>query len=392
MKRIQTLKQKTKLIIFFLFITGWLSSCGMKTSPKALPEPQPASTLSDFRAQFIGTQIRLSWKTNQTIRSNILAQNSLQKEQNDFFEIRLKILPPACLHSHGVQECEGVLKAVKRVSFSSKNILHEKNRFIYYFQNENTNIQPYEINSLSEFQIKHLTQNGISLSSVLKETLYPKEGFPEIIPQPALKIVQKETLNQVLQYPFGTVSIYQLTNTEKSLKEINAENDNQQTNQSDKENLNLPILAQIKYKVRLSWKKSINKLHADFKGIGDFFENYSFFGVNIYRTENSQEWPESPINSKALHVNGYLDTLSTKVIRELKATNLADTHPNIFPKKLPFYIDFLGLNKDTWWFKLRLVDQFGNESQASKTVPIELPDTRIFGHIVGKLAFIPASN
>ena len=48
-------------------------------------------------------------------------------------------------------------------------------------------------------------------------------------------------------------------------------------------------------------------------------------------------------------------------------------HPAISSAKLSFYIDLRGQNGDTWLYKLRLVDRFGNESAASETVNFQSP-------------------
>ena len=71
---------------------------------------------------------------------------------------------------------------------------------------------------------------------------------------------------------------------------------------------------------------------------------------------------------------------------------MADTHPDIAPPKLSFYIDLLGQNSDTWLYKLRLVDRFGNESNASETVRFQPPETMILEQSFGQKTFVPLSD
>ena len=58
---------------------------------------------------------------------------------------------------------------------------------------------------------------------------------------------------------------------------------------------------------------------------------------------------------------------------------MVDTHPDITPPKLLFYIDLHGQKRDTWLYNLRLVDRFGNESAASETIKFQSPETMILG-------------
>ena len=70
----------------------------------------------------------------------------------------------------------------------------------------------------------------------------------------------------------------------------------------------------------------------------------------------------------------------------------ADTHPGIFPPRIPFYIDLSVKYVDTWHYKLRLVDRFGNESKASETVSFDLPESAIFAKNFGKKILVPHTD
>jgi len=71
---------------------------------------------------------------------------------------------------------------------------------------------------------------------------------------------------------------------------------------------------------------------------------------------------------------------------------MADTHPDISPPKLSFYIDLHGQKRDTWLYNLRLVDRFGNESAASETIKFQSLETMILGQNFGQKIFVPLSD
>ena len=70
----------------------------------------------------------------------------------------------------------------------------------------------------------------------------------------------------------------------------------------------------------------------------------------------------------------------------------ADTHPDILPPRIPFYIDLSVKYEDTWHYKLRLVDSFGNESKASETVSFDMPESTIFAKNFGKKIILVPHN
>ena len=70
----------------------------------------------------------------------------------------------------------------------------------------------------------------------------------------------------------------------------------------------------------------------------------------------------------------------------------ADSHPDILPPRIPFYIDLSVKYVDTWHYKLRLVDRFGNESKASEIVSFDLPKSTIFAKNFGKKILVPHTD
>ena len=69
-----------------------------------------------------------------------------------------------------------------------------------------------------------------------------------------------------------------------------------------------------------------------------------------------------------------------------------DTHPDIIPTRIRFYIDLSDKYIDTWRYKLRLVDRYGNESEASESVSFDLPKTTIFAKNFGKKILVPQTD
>jgi len=69
-----------------------------------------------------------------------------------------------------------------------------------------------------------------------------------------------------------------------------------------------------------------------------------------------------------------------------------DTHPDISPPRIPFYIDLSGKYVDTWHYRLRLVDRFGNESESSETVSFDFPKATIFAKNFGKKILVPHTD
>ena len=102
-------------------------------------------------------------------------------------------------------------------------------------------------------------------------------------------------------------------------------------------------------------------------------------------------WPETPINIESSSENYFLDILKMQET-PLNPPLSVDTHPDVLPPGLLFYIDLSVKNVDTWRYKLRLVDRFGNESEASESVSFNLPKTTIFAKNFGKKILVPHTN
>jgi len=143
--------------------------------------------------------------------------------------------------------------------------------------------------------------------------------------------------------------------------------------------------------LKLSWPILSYKGSKRLKGKGDYFEGQEFFKVHLYRTLSGETWPETPINVKTIPNNHYLDRLKY-FIPLATYPHMADTHPDISPPKLSFYIDLHGQKRDTWLYNLRLVDRFGNESAASETIKFQSPETMILGQNFGQKIFVPLSD
>ena len=126
-------------------------------------------------------------------------------------------------------------------------------------------------------------------------------------------------------------------------------------------------------------------------GKGDYFEGQELYRNHLYRTINRERWPETPINIKSASDNYFLDILKMQ-INPLNPPLSADTHPDIFPPRIPFYIDLSVKYVDTWHYKLRLVDRFGNESKASETVSFDLPMSINFAKNFGKKILVPHTD
>ena len=145
------------------------------------------------------------------------------------------------------------------------------------------------------------------------------------------------------------------------------------------------------FTLRISWPRLLNKSLKGLTGKGDYFEGLELYRNHLYRTINRERWPETPINIKSASDNYFLDILKMQ-ITPLNPSLSADTHPDIFPPRIPFYIDLSVKYVDTWHYKLRLVDRFGNESKASETVSFDLPNSTIFAKNFGKKILVPHTD
>ncbi|GIT73743.1 MAG: hypothetical protein Ct9H300mP28_35570 [Pseudomonadota bacterium] len=137
------------------------------------------------------------------------------------------------------------------------------------------------------------------------------------------------------------------------------------------------------FTLRISWPRLLNQSLKGLTGKGDYFEGKELYRNHLYRTINRERWPETPINIKSASDNYFLDILKMQ-ITHLNPPLSVDTHPDIFPPRIPFYIDLSVKYVDTWHYKLRLVDRFGNESKASETVSFDLPNLQFLRRILVK--------
>ena len=160
------------------------------------------------------------------------------------------------------------------------------------------------------------------------------------------------------------------------------------------EEINVQIQPQTEFRsftLRISWPRLLNQSLNGLTGKGDYFEGQELYRNHLYRTINRERWPETPINIKSASDNYFLDILKMQ-ITHLNPPLSADTHPDIFPPRIPFYIDLSVKYVDTWHYKLRLVDRFGNESKASETVSFDLPKSTIFAKNFGKKILVPQTD
>ncbi len=368
-----------KIIFFYLLIScGWLASCGLRTAPRNLPEIKQKPTFSDLKVQQRGERIRLSWKINETERTTALKKLDGDPELKEYFLIQEHQIPLDC------GDCETVVMAPLRILFSSNSIIRDGNHLYYYLELPGKDLK------LREYELSHMGPEDEILSPAETVKFRQSKLFPKV-PAPRLKIIQIEDEKQIVKFSFGKVVLKKTTvigdDTVKLLEQKKVEADNTELNSQDKKQ-------EIKFRtfvLRLTWpqltEKGLNRL----KGEGDYFEEHEFYQVHLYRTRSGEVWPETPINSKSSSINHYLDRLKV-YIPPSTYPHMADTHPDIAPPKLSFYIDLLGQNSDTWLYKLRLVDRFGNESNASETVRFQPPETMILEQSFGQKTFVPLSD
>ena len=432
--RISILSRKI-IFLLFLFCCGWLVSCGLRTAPHNLPEAKPRSTFTDLKVQQLGERLRLSWIINETERayafskwyedpydneserSEIFGQanthyqmlkarlpktgvdllskwyednydnkiersealskwyndqydngtektdafSKLDTKQNlqDYFLIQERLIPLYC------RDCETEVTPPLRVLFSSNSFIREGKHLYYYLDLPKNDL------NLREYEVSHFGPEDEILSPVQTVKFRQSNLFPKV-PVPSLQLVQIEDENQIMRFAFGKVVLKKTTviddDSEKLLE--------QKTEKSENSEI-VPAVKQQQTKsrtfvLRLSWPLLFDEGLKRLQGKGDYFEELEFYQVHLYRTRSGEDWPETPINRNSTQNNHFLDRLKVD-ITIANYPHLADTHPAISSAKLSFYIDLRGQNGDTWLYKLRLVDRFGNESAASETVNFQSP-------------------
>ncbi len=429
---------RNKLLLFLIIIfCKYTSSCGLKTPPQNIPEIKSKSTINNLNVIQKGNRIRLSWVIFEIERINALKKlykdpfenesernaifgkhnfyykklknrlpkfsidlickwfqdnfndldertNALKKWYNeqfdngeekgdafrklnnkvilqDYFVIKEEIKPFDCI------DCKYKLNKIINVNFSSKSIVREGNNFYYYLEIPKKDLY------FREYKLSHHGPNKEFFSPVKKIRFRKANLFPKI-PTPTFKIIQIEDAKQTFKFAFGNLVIKKSTldddlKKEKkenlSLKKIKNPNNNEENRLR-------------KFFLKISWPVMHRISLKRFRGSGDYFEENNNFQVNLYRIRNNEYWPETPINTNSNSKNFFLDkiklylnTTNTKKVLDLKQKRSSSI--------VPFYVDFKGQNSDTWLYKIRLVDSFGNESLASETITVNLPKVKIDG-------------
>ena len=347
----------------------------MRTAPVFIPEEKVKQTIMDLKVQQRDNRVRLSWKINQTERINRLKKFDAELGERDYFLIHQKLIKLDC------GACEPMELPDLKVMIPSDSLIQDGNQVFYYLQFPENGL------NFHSYQISHFGPDDEIFSKLQSVRLRRSNVFPKL-PVLELEIVQVEDQSQILRFPFGKVvqlkkieitdglKIEQLNETER--KEKSEENPEQIQPQTEFRSFTL----------RISWPQVLNQSLKVLTGKGDYFEGLELYRNHLYRTINRERWPETPINIKSASDNYFLDILKIQIM-PLNTPLSADTHPEILPPRIPFYIDLSVKYVDTWHYKLRLVDRFGNESKASETVSFDLPKSTIFAKNYGKKFLVP---
>ena len=349
----------------FLFCCGWLVSCGLRTSPHNLPEVIPKSTFTNFKVQQRDQRIRLSLTINGNERKNALMKLDDDLDKQDYFLIQEQKFKIGC------QDCEIEKIPALRILFSSDSFIRQEDNLYYYLELPQSDLK------IHQFQASHFGPEDEILSPVKILTFRQSNQYPKV-PVPNLQIVQIEDEKKIIRFSFGKVVLKKLTVINDEAEKLLEQNKQQQ-------------IESRTFVLKLSWPILSYTGSKRLKGKGDYFEGQEFFKVHLYRTLSGEAWPETPINVKTIPNNHYLDRLKY-FIPPATYPHMADTHPDISPPKLSFYIDLHGQKRDTWLYNLRLVDRFGNESAASETIKFQSPETMILGQNFGQKIFVPLSD
>ena len=125
--------------------------------------------------------------------------------------------------------------------------------------------------------------------------------------------------------------------------------------------------------VRISWQGPGNPRHVTKSRESS---TPQWYAANVYGTPERHALDESLLNAKPVLAAGWLFSPSrgSDAIGENKQemTSLAGTRRLV---RSTFWIALPAPPEDTWYFSLRWVDRFGNESLASEAVTISLPAT-----------------
>ncbi len=367
----------TIFVLLFTLGSFFLISCGMRTAPVFIPEKKAKQTISDLKVQQRDNRVRLSWNINHKERINRLKMLDKEIEAGDFFLIHRLITKVNC------RNCEPRELPNLKVLVKEDSLIQYRNQVFFYLQFPETGLK------IHSFQISHLGPDGEIFSKSKSVSLRRSNVFPKL-PLPELKIVQIEDQSQILRFPFGKVVQRKKIEVLDGLK-TDQLNEEEKKKKSEVTNIKIEPLAEFRlYTLRITWSRTLNHSLKVFTGKGDYFDEKKLYRNHLYRTLNREKWPETPINIKSVSDNYFLDKLKMQ-INDVSPPLLADTHPDILPPRISFYIDLSVKYLDTWHYNLRLVDRFGNESDASESVSFYWPKSAFFAKNYGKKNLVPHS-
>ena len=332
----------------------------------------------DLKVQQRDNRVRLSWKINQTERINRLNKFDTELGEKDYFLIHQKLTQLDC------RACESKELPDLKVIFPSDSLIQDGNQVFYYLQFPENGL------NFHTYQISHFGPDDEIFSKSESVRLRMSNDFPKL-PVPKLEIVKIEDQSQILRFPFGKVVQHKKIEISDGLK---IEQLNETEKDEESEEIPIQIQPQTEFRsitLKISWPQLLNQSIKSLTGKGDFFEGQELYRNHLYRTINREKWPETQINIKSATDNYFLDILKMQ-INPLNPPLSVDTHPEIFPTRIPFYIDLSVKYVDTLHYKIRLVDRFGNESKASETVSFDLPKATIYAKNFGKKILFPHTD
>lgn len=350
----------------------------MRTAPVFSPEAKAKKTIMGLKVQQRDSRVRLSWKINKTERNNRLEKFEEQLEGGDYFIIHQKLIKLDCT------DCDSAELNELKVMIPSDSMIQDGNQIFYYLKLPENGLNIYS------YQISHFGPDDEIFSKSKSVSLRRSNVFPKL-PVPELHIVQIEDRSQILRFPFGKVVQH------KKIEIYDGRENEQMKLTENKENSEEPTI-QIKpqtefraFTLKISWPRILNQSLKGFTGKGDYFEEQELYRSYLYRTQDRERWPETPININSALGNNFLDMLIMRIF-PLNVPFSADTHPDVFPSRILFYIDLSVKYVDTWHYKIRLVDRFGNESESSETVSFEFPKTTIFAKNFANKILVPHTD
>ena len=365
-------------LLYLLASSLWLTSCGLRTAPRNLPELEQKTTLSDFKVQQRGKRLRFSWVINENEMDATLKKNSEVTERKDYFLLKESKMKLEC------SNCDSEELAPLRIKFSSNSIKREGDQLYFY------SALPDNYFNLYQFELSHVGPDDEILSGAKTFKFRYNRLFPKA-PTPNLKIIQIEDEKQILRFAFGKVVLTRSKFFDNDEVEFQSQEgkrtDSSESKSSDKQ----PQTITRTFFIRLSWPQIADKGYERFRGEGSYFGAQQKFKVNLYRVRNGDKWPETPLNFKSNQNNYYLDKLKLHINRGSRH-QLKDAQEDNSSEELPFYIDLGGQNGDTWSYQLRLVDRFGNESTESETITVHLPKVKINGQSLSQITDVSSTD